>query len=451
MKSICFYFQIHQPFQLKTYRFFDIGHKHDYYDEPANRFHIQQLAENSYLPANKILLKLIEKHGKKFRVSFSISGIALEQLEVYAPKVIKSFQELAQTGNVEFLAETYMHSLASLKNKEEFFAQVKMHEKRIKELFGVKPKTFRNTELIYNDNIAGMVHKLGYNTMLTEGAKHILGWKSPNLLYCSASNPKVKLLLKNFQLSDDITFRFSIKEWNEWPLTADKFVTWLNDLGPKTEVVNLFMDYETFGEYQKSESGIFAFLETLPGLVLSKSNFTFQTPSQVSAALQPASPLNVPYSISWADEERDITAWLGNEMQNEALSKLYNLVPMIVQSSDEGIQRDWKNLQVSDHFYYMSTKWFSDESFKRKVNPYNSPYDAFINYMNVLVDFEIRLKKMVDQQTVQPSKATGQKKSTRGKATIKGKTVNRKSKSVTTPKKQSGETNTMKGRSSAKK
>ncbi|MFN2395128.1 MAG: glycoside hydrolase family 57 protein, partial [Bacteroidales bacterium] len=228
MRSICFYFQIHQPFRLRTYRFFDIGNSHNYFDEYANRFIMQQLAERSYLPANEILLKLIKKFGKKFRVSFSISGIALEQMEMFTPEVIKSFRKLADTGNVEFLTETYVHSLASLKSKEEFFAQVKLHENKIKTLFGVKPAAFRNTELIYNDDIGNMAYELGYNTVITEGPKHILGWKSPNLLYCSAANPKVKLLMKNFQLSDDIAFRFSVKDWSEWPLTAEKFTGWLN-------------------------------------------------------------------------------------------------------------------------------------------------------------------------------------------------------------------------------
>ena len=393
MKSICFYFQVHQPFRLKNYRFFDIGVHHDYFDDYANRFLMQQLAERSYLPANQILQNLIKKHGKAFRVSFSISGTALEQFEKYTPEVLESFKKLAKTGNVEFLSETYVHSLASLKSKDEFSRQVKLHEEKIKEHFGVKPKVFRNTELIYNDEIGNLIFELGYNTVITEGPKHILGWKSPNLLYCSATNPKVKLLMKNFQLSDDIAFRFSVQNWSEWPLTTEKFVGWLNALGPKAEVINLFMDYETFGENQKAETGIFDFLKSFPQTVLDKSQFTFNTPSEVSSKLQVASPLHIPYPISWADEERDITAWLGNEMQNEAFDKLYDLEPMIIHCNDENILNDWQKLQVSDHFYYMSTKWFSDATVKRKFNPYNSPYDAFINYMNVLSDFEIRVKQ----------------------------------------------------------
>lgn len=398
MKSICFYFQVHQPFRLKTYRFFEIGNDHNYFDEYANRYMIRQLAEKCYLPANQILLDLIKKHKKDFRVAFSISGMAIEQFEMYAPEVLDSFKKLAKTGQVEFLAETYNHGLSSLKSKKEFSRQVKMHETKIQSLFGVKPGAFRNTELIYNDDISKLVFGLGYNTILTEGPKHILGWKSPNLLYCSAANPKVKLLMKNFQMSDDIAFKFSVKEWSEWPLTAEKYAGWLKALDPKTEVVNLFMDYETFGQNQSQKSGIFDFLLNLPKEVLKNSDFTFQTPSQVSRNLQPASPLHVPYPISWADEERDITAWLGNEMQNEAYNKLFDLEPLVAKCNDDKILNDWNRLQTSDHFYYMSTKWFSEGVVKTRISPYNSPYDAFINYMNVLVDFEIRVKKYCSQK-----------------------------------------------------
>lgn len=441
MKSVCLYFQIHQPFRLRTYRFFDIGHKHDYFDEYANRFMIQQLAENSYLPANAILLDLIRQLGGKFRVSFSISGMALEQLEDYAPEVLESFRTLAATGNVEFLAETYVHSLASMRSEEEFARQVKLHEQKIYQLFGMKPKAFRNTELIYNDEIGNMIFEMGYQTVLTEGPKHILGWKSPNLLYCSAANPKVKLLMKNFQLSDDMAFRFAVKNWSEWPLTADKFTGWLNALGNKAEVVNLFMDYETFGENQKADTGIFDFLRALPKTVLDKSAFQFHTPSQISAQLQPASPLHIPYPISWADEERDITAWLGNEMQNEAFNKLYDLEPLVKQCNDPLIQQDWQKLQVSDHFYYMSTKWFSDGNVKRRLNPYSSPYDAFINYMNVLADFEIRVRKYThgdtlpaSQKQVSATAKTPGKSSSRSGKTSTAKTVTK----TKAPKKETG-------------
>ncbi len=426
MRAICFYFQVHQPFRLRTYRFFDIGQQHDYYDEYANRFHIQQIAERSYLPANKILLDLIRKFGDKFRIAFSITGSAMEQFENYAPELIKSFQELAKTGNVEFLAETYMHSLASLKSKDEFAHQVKLHEEKVERLFGIKPKTFRNTELIYNDEIGQTIFNLGYSTVITEGAKHILGWKSPNLLYCSAANPKIKLLLRNFQLTDDMSIRFSVKEWSEYPLTTEKFSGWIKALGDKSEVINLFMDYESFGVKQRKETGIFEFLETLPETIFKNTDYTFFTPSQVAKVLQPASPLHIPYPVSWADEERDITNWLGNEMQNEAFDKLYNLELLVKNCKDYPIQSDWKRLQSSDHFLYMSTKWFSDGIGSTNYNPYNSPYDAFINYMNVLADFEMRVKRFQDQAGTFSIKVPK-------KRTSKSRTTN---KSVSNPKTQ---------------
>jgi len=391
MKSICLYFQVHQPYRLATYRFFDIGTNANYFDEYANRYILQQIAEKSYLPANEALLSLIKKHGKDFKVSFSISGIALEQFEKYAPKVIKSFQQLAETGSVEFLAETWAHSLASLKSKKEFTAQVKMHSQKIKALFGQKPVTFRNTELVYSNDIGDMVYNMGFKTMLTEGAKHVLGWKSPNRMYCSASNPKLKLLLRNFQLSDDIAFRFSDRRWSEWPLTAEKFIGWLQQIDAQDEVVNLFLDYETFGEHQRADTGIFDFLKSFPTQAIKSGEFRFQTPSELSKELQPAAQLNVPYPISWADEERDLTAWLGNEMQDEAYGKLLELETKLRRLKNEDLIRQWQYLQVSDHFYYMCTKWFSDGDVHKYFNPYSSPYDAFINYMNVLSDLFIKV------------------------------------------------------------
>ena len=391
MKSVCFYFQVHQPFRLKTYRFFNMGHDHYYYNDFENSHIMQRIAQKSYLPMNELLLKLIKKHGKAFKVSFSITGSAIEQFEAYAPEVLESFKKLAATGNVEFLAETYAHSLASLKSKDEFKEQVELHSKKIEELFGVKPTAFRNTELIYSDEIGEMVYDMGYKTMLTEGAKHVLGWKSPNYIYCNARNPKLKVLLKNYKLSDDIAFRFSSQGWSEWPLTAEKFVGWLNDIEEKEDVVNLFMDYETFGEHQWKETGIFDFMAALPEQVLKKSDFKFATPSELGEKLQPVSAIQVPFPISWADEERDLTAWVGNEMQDEAVDKLYELEEKVKKCNDPEITSDWYKLQNSDHFYYMCTKWFSDGDVHKYFNPYNSPYEAFINYMNVLSDFVIRV------------------------------------------------------------
>ncbi len=391
MRSICFYFQVHQPMRLRAYRFFDIGAYHNYYDDYQNRFILNRVAEKCYLPMNKLLLEQIKEYGSAFKVSFSISGVALDQFEMYAPKVLESFKELAKTGSVEFLAETDAHSLSSLSSGKEFEAQVRSHSEKIERFFDQKPKTFRNTELIYSDNIGEMVADMGYETMLTEGAKHVLGWKSPNFMYCNALNPKLKLLLKNFRLSDDIAFRFSDRGWSEWPLTTSKFIKWLNDIDKKEEVVNLFMDYETFGEHQWTETGIFDFIKELPGKILSKTDFTFKTPSELSKELQPISAINVPYPISWADEERDLTAWLGNELQDDAFDNLYAIEEMVNSTDDPEIRKDWKYLQGSDHFYYMCTKWFSDGDVHKYFNPFGSPYDAYINYMNVMADFRQRL------------------------------------------------------------
>jgi alpha-amylase len=397
MRSVCFYFQVHQPFRLKTYRFFEMGVDHHYYDEFQNRSLMQRIAQKSYLPANELMLKLIKKHGKDFNIAFSISGLALDQFELYAPEVIKSFQELAATGNVEFLSETYSHSLASLKSADEFKRQVQHHSDRIKELFGQTPVTFRNTELIYSDAIGELVADMGYRTMLTEGAKHVLGWKSPNYLYHHSTQPALKLLLKNYTLSDDIAFRFSNKGWSEWPLTAEKFAGWLKQVDKKEPIVNLFIDYETFGEHQWADTGIFQFLENLPAQVFKKTDFVFSKPKDIARSLDITSPIQVPHPISWADAERDLTAWLGNEMQDEAFEKLYAAEEKVKHCHNEHILRDWNYLQASDHFYYMCTKWFSDGDVHRYFNPYPSPYEAFINYMNILSDFLIR----VDQDTAQ--------------------------------------------------
>jgi len=400
MRSICFYFQVHQPLRLKTYRFFEMGVDHYYYDDFQNRTIIKRVAEKCYLPANELMLKLIKKHGKDFNIAFSISGLAIDQFEKYAPEVIDSFKALANTGNVEFLAETYAHSLASLKSKNEFIRQVELHSKKMEELFGQKPETFRNTELIYSDDIGEMVGELGYTTMLTEGAKHVLGWKSPNYLYHHANNPKLKLLLKNFRLSDDIAFRFSDKAWSEWPLTADRYASWLKNVKKEEQVVNLFIDYETFGEHQWADTGIFNFMEALPGRVLANSDFKFRKPKDISKNLKPVSGIDVPYPISWADAERDLTAWLGNEMQDEAYDKLYAAEKKIQNCNDREIMNDWNYLQSSDHFYYMCTKWFSDGDVHRYFNPYPSPYEAFINYMNVLSDFLDRVDEKCQSSTL---------------------------------------------------
>lgn len=393
MRTICFYFQVHQPFRLKRYKFFDIGNDHYYYNDFENRNIMRKVAEKCYLPTNQVFLDLIQEYGDRFKIAYSISGVAIDQFEMYAPDVLESFKRLVATGNVEILSETYAHSLSALKSYEEFERQINMHRQKIKEHFGVEPKIFRNTELIYSDQIGEYISNMGFKGMITEGAKHILGWKSPNYLYCNAINPKLKLLLKNFKLSDDIAFRFSNHAWEEFPLTTEKFVSWLNAIDPKEEMVNLFMDYETFGEHQWEETGIFEFLKALPDAVFRYSNYTFSTPSEIVENAEPVAKIHVPYPISWADEERDLTAWLGNELQDEAFNNLYSLYDKVKEINDPEIWKDWLYLQTSDHFYYMCTKWFSDGDVHKYFNPYELPYEAFVNYMNILSDFIIRLKK----------------------------------------------------------
>ena len=385
-KSICLYFQVHQPTRLRLYRFFDIGKDSHYYDDFANRTILRRVAQKCYLPMNQQMLELINKNKGKFKIAYSISGSALEQFQRFCPEVIASFKALAETGKVEFLAETYYHSLASLANESEFRAQVEKHAAKIEELFGVKPTAFRNTELIYSNGIGEMVYDMGYKTMLTEGARHIMGWRSPNYVYTGETQPKLKLLLRNYTLSDDIAFRFSQNK-----VTAEQYVGWLKDNAKEGDIVNLFMDYETFGEHQGAESGIFDFMRELPAAVIKDGTFNFVTPSEATKKYKAVSDIAVDDPISWADEERDLTAWLGNELQNEAFKKVYAMTEKLSIVNDPELWEDFGPLQESDHFYDMCTKFFSDGEVHKYFNPYDTPYEAFINYMNVISDFQIRL------------------------------------------------------------
>ena len=391
MSALCFYFQVHQPYRLRHYTFFDIGVDSFYEDEDANCGIMLKVARKCYLPMNALLLKLIRKYDSRFKVSFSISGTALEQFEAYAPEVIQSFRELVATGCVELLSETYNHSLAFLYSPEEFREQVALHDERIEALFGVTPRVFRNTELIYNNDLARAVEAMGYKAVLAEGADHVLGWRSPNFVYRPAGCDRLKLLLKNYRLSDDIAFRFSNHPWPEFPLTADKFSEWAHAANASGDLINLFMDYETFGEHQWESTGIFAFMEALPEVMLRTPGFAFITPSEAAARFEPVASLDVPHFMSWADAERDLTAWLGNDMQNDAIESVYRLEKAVKATGDSGVLRTWRRLQTSDHFYYMSTKWFSDGDVHSYFNPYGTPYDAYINYMNVLADFRLTL------------------------------------------------------------
>lgn len=403
MSAICFYFQVHQPYRLRHYTFFDIGQSPFYEDEDANCGILLKVARKCYLPMNALLLKLIKRHEGRFKISFSISGTALDQFEAYAPEVIQSYRELMATGCVEMLSETYTHSLSFLYSPEEFRAQVRQHDDRIEELFGVRPVVFRNTELIYNNALARTVEDMGYKAILAEGADHVLGWRSPNFLYRPAGCDKLKLLLKNYSLSDDIAFRFSNHQWPEFPLTADKFTNWAQAAVASGNIINLFMDYETFGEHQWETTGIFQFMEALPDYILRLPGFGFVTPSEAADRYEPVADLDVHNFMSWADAERDLTAWLGNDMQHDAIEAVYRLEPKIRQLNNPGMLRTWQRLQTSDHFYYMCTKWFADGDVHSYFNPYGTPYDAYINYMNVLADFSMRIDAALD--TARPAAA----------------------------------------------
>jgi len=394
MVAVIFYFQVHQPFRLRRdYRFFDIGANHFYEDLEANEGILNKVAEKSYLPTNNLLLELIDRYDGKFKVSFSISGVVLEQFEKYNPQVLESFQQLARTGCVEFINETYYHSLSFLFSRKEFKEQVLAHKKKIKDLFGQTPTTFRNTELIYNNDIAEFIEKMGYKTILAEGANQVLGWRSPNYLYQPIGCYKLNLLLKNFKLSDDIAFRFSNTDWDDFPLRAEKFAGWLHSINGNGEVINLFMDYETFGEHQWKDTGIFEFMRALPYEVLKHPDYEFLMPKEASQHYTPLAKIDVPYFISWADVERDLTAWLGNPLQDSAIEMIYSMENAIKSSKDLDLIHTWRKLLTSDHFYYMCTKWFSDGDVHKYFNPYDTPYDAFLIYSNVMNDLMETIKK----------------------------------------------------------
>jgi len=396
MVSVCFYFQVHQPYRLRRYSIFDIGKNHNYFDEHKNRAIMEKVSKKCYLPTNNLILELINKTDGKFKVSYSITGTALEQFEKYAPEVLESFKELSKTGCVEFLNETYYHTLAYLYSKEEFIRQLNLHKKKIKELFNQNPKIFRNTELIYNNELANFISDLGYKGILTEGADHVLQWRSPNFVYSPLNCDNIKLLVKNYRLSDDIAFRFSEKSWAEWPLTSEKFANWVSAVNGLGETINLFLDYETFGEHQWQDTGIFDFMRQLPFEILKHPDNNFKTVSEVIKSYSPKAQLDIHSFISWADIERDLSAWLGNRMQHNSIIELYRLEKNILGTKDEKLIEDWRKLQTSDHFYYMCTKWFADGDVHKYFNPYDSPYDAFITFMNILNDIKLRIKEKME-------------------------------------------------------
>jgi len=393
MPPICLYLHTHQPQRLKKFSVFDIGEHRGYFDGENNRKILEKVARKSYLPANRMFLNLIRRSRGKFKLSLSITGVLLEQLEAEFPEVLRSFRDLVDTGCCELVSETYYHSLASVYSAEEFTRQVDLQNKALKKHFGFSPKFFRNTELVYNNSIAAMVEKMGFAGMLAEGWDEILRWRSPNFLY-QAKGGALRLLARNYKLSDDIGFRFSNREWKEWPLTAEKYTEWINllNLDQQCQTVNLFMDYETFGEHQWEETGIFKFFEAFFWKTLENPRNRFVLPSKLIAEVEPAGELDFWRLVSWADMERDLSAWNGNKMQRAALEKIYALEKDVKETGDEALLDEWRKLQTSDHFYYMCTKWFSDGDVHKYFNPYESPYESFIAFMNIYNDLKIKVE-----------------------------------------------------------
>ena len=392
MKSVCFYFKIHQPFRLKRYRFFDIGNDHYYFDDFANDEIITRVAAQSYIPFAETLLDMIEESGRQFKCAISITGCAIEQLQMYVPEFIELLQKLSDTGCVEFLSGTFSHSLSSIEDPQAFFSEVKAHDDLIQRVFHQKPSVFANTELIYDDEIAEMISRMGFRTCITEGAKHVLGWKSPNYIYRAASAPSVKLLFTNDKLAEDISRRFNNTEWDEYPLTADKYINWIASLPEEEQVVNLYLSMDTFGTFLPAASGIFEFMKALPKFG-KEHDVHFSTPSEVVSRLKPVGEISVMHPISDIDEARDISAWKGNDLQREALEKLYSVAERVSLCDDRRLKKDWEYLQSNDHFYYMSTKKMADGASHAAFSPYESPYSAFTNYMNVLADFLVRVEE----------------------------------------------------------
>lgn len=398
-QAICLYLHVHQPYRIKHYTIFDAGVDHNYFNDEApnaltnNEFILNKIADKSYLPGNAVLKELLDKYPD-FKISLSISGTALDQFEQYAPDVLVSFQDLVSTGRVEILAETYHHTLAFFYSLPEFETQVAMHREKIQKIFGVTPTVFRNTELSYNNGLANWAEYSGYKGIITEGWDPILGWRSPNYMYRPVNTNNIRLMLKNYKLSDDMAFRFSDINWSEYPLTAEKYVDWLGDCEESAQVFNLFMDYETFGEHQWAETGIFKFLSSLPKQWLgSRSNRTFMTISEAIESYEPVDAIDIPNTITWADSERDLSAWLGNSMQQQSLINLYSLEDAMIQSGDWALIEEWRRLQTSDHFYYMCTKLFNDGDIHAYFSPYKTPYEAFTNFINVYHDLVYRLSE----------------------------------------------------------
>ena len=394
-KSIVLYLHVHQPWRLTDYSIFDTAQRHEYFNDTSqtdrnNGRVFEKVAEKSYRPMNKLLNKLLREHDD-FRLSLSITGTFVEQAEQFAPDVLEDFKALVATGKVEVVGETYQHSLAFFYSRAEFERQVALHREMVQRVFGVTPTAFRNTELAYNDELASWADGAGYKAILAEGWDPVLSGRTPNTLYQPPNTKSIKLLLKNYRLSDDIAFRFGNKAWLDWPLDAGKYEQWLNAAIGDGDIINLFMDYETFGEHQWEDTGIFSFFEQLVGRISQRDDLTFQTISKAASMVESQGEVSMPHTVTWADTERDLTAWLGNGMQQEALRHLYNLEHDVLRSQDSLLLSDWRKLQTSDHVYYMCTKWFKDGDVHAYFSPYDSPYDAFLYFMNAVRDLRYRL------------------------------------------------------------
>lgn len=400
MLTVCPYFHVHQPYRVKKYRVFDIGNDTEYFNDSGpsdlnNRKIIEKVAEKSYRPTNRVLKHLLDTHPE-FRFALSFSGTVLDQFEEYAPDVLESFQELVASGRVEILADTYHHSLAFFYSVPEFERQVKKHEKRIKGLFGVKPKVFRNTELSYRNDLAKWCEDNGYLGIMAEGWDKYLGWRSPNYLYHPVGCSKIKVLLKNYKLSDDVAFRFGNREWASWPLNAETYASWVHSHHGNGQTINLFMDYETFGEHQWEDTGIFNFLTALPETLMRHPDTSFKTPTETVKAYSATGEFDVPDVLTWADTDRDLTAWNGNDIQRDALNAIYYMESDVLKTKKHDLIEQWRKLQTSDHFYYMCTKWSNDGDVHAYFSPYQSPYDAYIAFMNALSDLQLRVSAVLE-------------------------------------------------------
>jgi len=402
MLTVCPYFHVHQPYRVKRYRVFDIGNDTEYFNDSSgtdlnNRKIVEKVADKSYRPTNRILKELLDRHPE-FRFNLSFSGTVLDQFEAYVPDVLESFQELVATGRVEILADTYHHSLAFFYSVPEFKRQVKQHERRIKQLFGVTPRVFRNTELSYRNDLAKWCEDNGYIGIMAEGWDKYLGWRSPNYLYRPTGTKKIKVLLKNYKLSDDVAFRFGNRDWNNYPLSADTYANWIHAHHGDGQTVNLFMDYESFGEHQWEDTGIFEFLRALPEMVMRHPDTGFKTASETVEAYDVTGEYDVPDVLTWADTDRDLTAWTGNDIQRDALAAIYRMEEDVMKTKRPDLIETWRKLQTSDHFYYMCTKWSNDGDVHAYFSPYQSPYDAYIAFMNALSDLQLRVSQAVAER-----------------------------------------------------